>query len=127
MSSNEENKQPKVELNVIPGEAFIRIAFNESTSATEFTCGLFPSDRAEDVDFDEEEDFDPDTMLSLCTAGLAYFLQYDSETLMKAGMKYISEGNEVFDIIIDTKDTEFYQGLTEEQMQLMSMAAQGEA
>jgi len=42
-------------------------------------------------------------------------------------MKYISEDNEVFDIIVNTEDTQFYSSLTEEQMQLMSMTAQGEA
>lgn len=125
--SNEENKQPKIELNLIPGEAFIRLAFNEETSSTEFTVGLFPSERSEDVDFDDEVDIDPDTMLTLCSAGLAYFLQYDTDTLMKAGMKYISEDNEVFDIVVNTEDTQFYSNLTEEQMQLMSMAVQGEA
>lgn len=125
--SNEENKQPKIELNLIPGEAFLRLAFNEDTSSTEFTVGLFPSERVKDADFDDEVDIDPDTMLTLCSAGLAYFLQYDTDTLMQAGMKYISEDNEVFDIIVNTEDTQFYSNLTEEQMQLMSMTAQGEA
>lgn len=130
MSSNTDNeasKQAQVELNVIPGEAFVRIAFNEVTSSTEFSCGIFPSGVSEEPDFDEDEDVDPDMMLSLCVAGISHFLQYDSDALMRAGMSYISKGHEVFDIIVDEEDLKYYEDLTEEQIQLMRMEPQGEA
>ena len=125
--SDNPNKAPKVDLDLVAGEAFVRIAFNENESTTEFTCGIFPSCRSEDPDFDEKEHIDPDMMLSLCIAGIANLLQNDPDTLMQAGMAYIAEGNDVFDIIVDEEDTQFYDNLTEEQMQLLKMQVQGEA
>lgn len=121
------NKQPKIELNLLPGESFVRVAYNEQTGCTEFTCGIYPSMRSEDEDFDSDSEIDPDMMLSMCIAGIAHFLQYDPDTLMRAGGAYIAEGNEVFDLIVDQEDTEYYSNLTEEQMQLLNMQVKGEA
>jgi hypothetical protein len=121
------SEQQAIPLDLVPGEAFVRIAIDEETGQTQFTCGLYPSNKTIEKDFDLETDIDPDMLLGVCIAGIAEMLMSDSDELIRAGMNYISSGDKVFDVIVDTEDQEYYQNLTEEQRRLMKMAVQGEA
>lgn len=117
--------EEKIEMNLIRGEAFIRIAVDPETSHAKFMCGIYPSEsHTEDEGSDE---LNTDNMLGVLMAGLVSMIQNDMDELLHAGMQYLIEGNAPFDFIVSPDEMEYYDNLTESQKDLMRMKPQGEA
>lgn len=116
----------KIEMNLIRGEAFLRVAMDEDTGVARFTCGIYPSsfDAKED---NEKDELGTDHMLGVFMAGIVNMIQHDMDTILHAGMEYLIEGNAPFDFIVSPEDAEYFENLTSEQRDLMRMEPKGEA
>ena len=121
------SSEEKIEMNLIRGEAFIRIAVDPETSNAKFTCGIYPSDYGTDEETSKSGELSHDTMLGVLMAGIVSMLQDDMDDLLHAGMQYLIEGNAPFDFIVSAEEAQYYENLTEAQKELMRMIPEGEA
>lgn len=115
-----------VSIDLEPGEAFLRLNVDEE-GATNFSCGFYPSNMNIEKDFDPEEDIDGDQLLTVFMAGMANLIQNDVESILRMGFEYLIAGNKPFDFIVDAEDVDYFNELSEEQLDLLRMDVQGEA
>jgi len=115
-----------VNLDLEPGEAFFRVSVGDD-GATNFACGFYPSNVNIEKDFDPESDIDYDDMLAVFMAGIAYMVQEDMDTILRYGMEYVLKGGKPFDFVVSPTDVDYYEDLSDEQLQLLRMDTQGEA
>jgi hypothetical protein len=115
-----------VQLDLAPGEAFLRVNVNED-GMTQFACGFYPRNSNIEKDFDPENDIDHDDMLAIFMSGIANLIQNDMDTILRAGLEYSIEGHRPFDFIVSPDDLSYYKNLTNEDLQLLRMDIEGEA
>jgi hypothetical protein len=115
-----------VSLDLEPGEAFLRVSVDEE-GVTNFSCGFYPSNMNIEKDFNTEEDVDYDDMLAVFMAGISNMIQNDMDTILRNGFEHLVAGNKPFDFIVDPADVDYFDGLSDEQLELLRMETGGEA
>lgn len=115
-----------VNLDLEPGEAFLRVSVDED-GVTNFACGFYPTNMNIEKDFNPESDLDYDDMIAVFMAGMANLIQNDMDTILRMGFDHLLAGNKPFDFIVSPTDVDYFDSLTEEQLQLLRMDTQGEA
>lgn len=108
----------RVPIDLEEGEAFFRMRLDDDGIPC-FTCGLFPEDESDELNNNE--------ILTLFMAGMVSLLKNDVDVILSEGVKYLKEGNKLYDFIVDEEDQEYYGTLTDEQIELLNMDIQGEA
>lgn len=115
-----------VNLDLEPGEAFLRVSVDED-GVTNFSCGFYPLNMNIEKDFDPESDIDHDDMLAVFMAGISNMIQNDMDTILRMGFDHLLAGNKPFDFIVSPSDVDYFDNLTDEQLQLLRMETVGEA
>ena len=108
----------RVPIDLEEGEAFFRMRLDDDGIPC-FTCGLFPEDDSDELNNNE--------ITTLLMAGMVSLLKNDVDVILSEGVKYLKEGNKLYDFIVDEEDQEYYGTLTDEQIELLNMDIQGEA
>ena len=100
----------RVPIDLEEGEAFFRMRLDDDGIPC-FTCGLFPEDDSDELNNNE--------ILTLFMAGMVSLLKNDVDVILSEGVKYLKEGNKLYDFIVDEEDQEYYGTLTDEQIELL--------
>ena len=100
------------------GEAFFRMRLDDDGIPC-FTCGIYPED--------ETNEFNNNELLTLFMAGMISLLKTDVDNILSEGVKYLQKGNRPYDFIVNKTDQEYYDNLSDEQLELLSMDTKGEA
>tara|TARA_R110000772_G_scaffold88703_2_gene184125 strand:+ start:363 stop:725 length:363 start_codon:yes stop_codon:yes gene_type:complete len=115
-----------IPVELAPGEAFIRVKVDEN-GGTSFSCGVYPTYSAKDLNLSEDLDVTQEEMLTLCMSGLANLIQTNMPLVLQSGVEYAMRGMQPYDFVVSLEEAKYFKKLTKEQRDLLNMVVEGEA